>query len=232
MDGTQQLISRIGGRFLVAGGATLALVTWGELFVGPLVVPGEDVVLEPVPARVLHLVSYLGILLIPMGLAALAVLLRDRGRAAVVAVTGVGLGFVLGALPHTVLDWSAIPTVFDRLPEQQARELVEGFYRWIGPVAMLGVLPLAAGAVTLGVLGLRRGVLPRRLAWASLAVLPAAVLLGVLGEMLPDLPVPHPPVAFDLLLVAYGWHLVQQAAVQERTSSADAGRGVSSGPRL
>jgi len=210
MDATQQLLARIGGRFLMVGGTGLALVTWSERFVGPLI--DAEVVLEPVPARVVHLVSFLAILLIPLGLAALALVLRAAGRAVVMACAAIGLGFVLGALPHTVLDFGAIPTVFQRLPEEQARELVDGFYAIIGPLAGLGMLCLLAGLLTLAFLGLVRQAVPRPLAWASLAALPGMIALGVLGRALPDVPVPHDPVALDLVVAFYGWYLLRRTA--------------------
>ena len=219
MDDTQRLTARLGGRFLIGGGVVLALVTWGERFVGPLVIPGQEVVLDPVPARVLHLVSYPAILFLVLGAAALGMVLRGYGRAAVLAAAGVGLGFALGALPHTVLDWAAIPAVFDRLPEAEARELVMSFYGFdglVGPVAMVGMLGLVLGTLTLGILGLRRDALPRGLAWASVALLPASFALEALNSAFPDAPIPHSPVLFDLLVVAYGWQLLQQSRVVKR----------------
>lgn len=213
-DDPQNVVPRTGGRFLLVGGITLALVTWAERFVGPLVQEGRDVVLDPVPTRVLHLVSYLAILLIPLGLAAFALVLRGSGRVAVLACAGMGFGFALGALPHTVLDFAAIPTVFDRLPEAEAVAMVNDFYMIIGPVAGVGLLSIVVATLTLGTLGLRRGVLPHRLAWATLGAVPAAIALGVLASTFPQAPIPHPPVIFDLLIALYGWHLLKRSYVR------------------
>lgn len=204
---------RISGACLAISATTLAAVTWAERFTGPDIDRVPPLV-EPAAVPV-HVVSFLAFLLFAPGLVGLYLAHRDR-LAALLGCAAVGIGFSLGVLPHTVLDFSAIPVVVDALPEPDSTALVDRMYGIVGVLASVGGLLGVAGIVTLGVVLLRAGRLPRWAGIAGLAAVPAAVLLGVVGGVLPGVPMPHAPVALDLGLAAYGLALAGRRTADER----------------
>lgn len=203
---------RTAGIALTVGALALAIVTWLELFFGPVVDTDPATALVTPGAVPIHIVSFLAFLALVLALPTLGRVLNRRSG--VLASFGLAVGLWLGVVPHTVLDFSAIPMAFDELDRAQATALTDRMYEVIGPLAMIGLLLVVVSIITLAVAGWRTAALPRWAAWAGFAALPGAALLGVLGGLLPDVPVPHPPVALDLVLAAYGialWRSAERA---------------------
>lgn len=202
---------RLSGAALTLSALALAAVTWAERFTGP------D--LDAVPPLVgagagpAHVASFLAFLLFLPGLTGLYLAQRARiGPIGTGGFVATAVGFWTGVLPHTVLDFAAIPETFAALPPEQATALVDRMYDAIGPLSMAGMPLVLLGMVALGIATLRARVLARWAGVAGLAAIPVAVLLGVLGGMLPAVPVPHPPVALDLALAGYGVALIARSS--------------------
>lgn len=207
---------RLAGAALAGSALTLAAVTWAERFTGP------DLDLAPPlvgpAAGPVHLASFVAFALFLPGLTGLFLAHRDRlGVVGGTAFVLTGLGFWCAVLPHTVLDFGAIPSTVAALPPEQAVDLVFGMYDAIGPVSAVALPLVVLGTLGLGVATWRARVLPRWAATAGLAAVPVAVLLGVLGAV--GAPVPHPPFALFLGLAGYGVALLGGAA--DRVSRRD-----------
>lgn len=196
-------LHRLAGVALAVSGLTLAAVTWAERFTGP------DLDMAPplvgAAAGPVHLVSFLAFLLFLPGLTGLYLAQRSRlGRVGTAGFAATAVGFWCGVLPHTVLDFAAIPQVFAALPPEQATGVVNEMYDAIGALSGVGLALAVLGMLTVAVTTARARVLPRPARIAGLAAIPVAVALGALVGMAPGVPVPHPPVALDLALACYG----------------------------
>lgn len=212
--------TRTAGIVLTVGAVTLAIVTWLELFFGPQVEPAPSTPLVTPGAIPIHIVSFLGFLGMLLAFPTIGRVLDRRGGVAASYI--LAIGFSLGVIPHTVLDFSAIPMAFAELEQAQAVELTGRMYSVIGPMAMVGMLAIVAGFITLAVATRRAGVLPQWVAVVGFAAIPGVVLLEVVGGLLPSLPVPHGPVALDLAVAAYGVALWRLGAEVPATVRAEA----------
>lgn len=198
------------GLALAFGASVLAVVTWLERFFGPTVDLDPDAALVAPGAVPIHVASFVAFLFVVVGLTTLAAI--QPTATARVSALGLAAGLWLGVLPHTVLDFSAIPIVFDELPRAEAVTLTNRLYDVIGPLAIIGGLLAIVSLVVLSLATRRTGVLPRWAWMSGLASVPVAIALGALVGLLPALPVPHPPVALDLAVAVFGLALYRSAS--------------------
>lgn len=189
---------------LVTGGALgIAVTTALEVLTAPY---GEAVVAYPLNGAV-HVVKVAAALVFVAGMLLLAGRLRERlGRTGAAAMAALSLATLLGAVPYSLveasLDGGLTPAAADARLEEIYTEQT-----WIPAAAMVGMLLLLVGIVTLAVVVLRRRALA---AWApviSLLTIPVGVLAGVANAA--GLPVPHPPAWIFLGLAAYGISLLR-----------------------
>ncbi|WP_375479443.1 hypothetical protein [uncultured Jatrophihabitans sp.] len=166
-----------------------------------------------------------GVLVLLVGLVGLAVriqTIRGRGTAWVAAV---GLGLTVAEVPHTILDMTAIPVLFDRLPHAQARDLVDNHIDSLpGALSGIGILPLLIGSVLLARACWNGEIVPRwspRWAIALLVVAVGTLPLSGLAWWFP-----HGPVLLYVGIAGYGIGLVRAVATadaqptQRRTADA------------
>ena len=152
-----------------------------------------------------HVAKVAAIVVLVAGLAGWARSLARAGRRAPAIAAGVlAAGTVIGAVPYSVVE----ATLDGGLSPAAADARLERIYadnEWL-VAASSAVLPLTVLAlVALGVLVLRFRLLPASAPVASLAMVPVAVLAGVLNGA--GVAVPHPPAWLFLGLAAYGWAL-------------------------
>jgi hypothetical protein len=185
-----------------------------------------EAVTDPVsPDRAPHYISGLaapvaltllaGLLLLFIGIGGLVARLHQSGEGGGAAAVVIGVSLALAEIPHTILDMTAIPAVFDKLPAKQAYDLTENqFYQLPGLLSMVAILPLLIASI----------VLARRLwnsrtfpTWAPRA----AVLLVALA--IAELPlssaawwVPHGPVLLYVGIAGYGLGMLTRPAAAGR----------------
>jgi hypothetical protein len=154
-----------------------------------------------------HAAKVVAIVVLVVGLAGWAGELARAGqRATATALCVLAAGTLVGAGPYSVveatLDGGLTPAAADAELERIYAE-----HGWL-VASSSAVLPVTVLAlVAVAVLVLRRRLLP---AWApltSLAMVPVAVLAGVLNGA--GWAVPHPPAWLLLGLAAYGWALTR-----------------------
>jgi hypothetical protein len=189
------------------------LITVGAL--GVAVTTALEVVTAPYSPEVrfyplngpVHVAKVVAILVLVVGLAGWArELARTGRRATAIAVGAIAAGTVVGAVPYSVveatLDGGLTPAAADAELERIYAE-----HAWIGAASSVALPVTVLALVAVGVLVLRGRLLP---AWApltSLAMVPVAVLAGVLNGA--GWAVPHPPAWLFLGLAAYGWALTR-----------------------
>lgn len=204
MHTTQQAPTSQPGRtasLTAAAGATGAAITIAlEVFTDPL--DNADHYHRGLALPV-NLALFIGVVVFALAMTGLLLAHRDSlGRAGFTGGIAVVLGLALGDLPHSVIDFAVAPQLFSHLPHDQAKSLLEdNINNVIGLLAMIAVLPILIGLITLATVSLRARTHPR---WAPLALIgaiPGAIVLGALSSA-SDL-VPHPPVALYLGLAAY-----------------------------
>lgn len=196
-------LSRLAGTLVAVGGVLAASALAAARFVGPEAT--ETMLRVERGAVPVNTVLFLADLVLLGGLVLLVpVVARSAGRVAALAAAAVPLGWAMGELPHAALDMSLIPELAARLPEEDAALIVWDAYDVVGPIAVVGVLSLAIGMVTLGTQTLRRGQLPKVAGIALLAGVPAAILLQAVSLNAESVRIPHAPVAVALSLAVYG----------------------------
>ena len=204
---------RVPALLLTVGALGVTLTTALEVVTAPY---SPAVTAYPLNGAV-HVAKVVAVVVLVLGLAGLARSLRGAGeRVAAVAAGVLAAGTVLGAVPYSVveatLDSGLAPAAADARLEQIHLEQA-----WIGTAASIALPISVLSVVVLGVVVLRRRLLP---AWApivSLAAIPVAVLAGVLGDA--GWVLPHPPAWLFLGLAAYGPALVRAAAPGERVAA-------------
>jgi hypothetical protein len=169
------------------------------------------------------LVLFGGILVLLIGFAGLFAFLHragDRGQGGALAMA---IGLAVAEIPHTILDFSANPVLFDRLPGAQAHDLVENHISSLpGLLSGIGVLPLLIGSIVLAVRQWRHGALPRwapRFAIACLVLAIAELPLSGVAWWLP-----HGPVLLYVGLAGYGAALMgaaRRAPVRQLQAAAE-----------
>lgn len=198
-----------GGALLCAGAIT------GEAVTDPVDADRGPHYVASMAAPV-ALALFAGLLLLFIGLAGLFARLRQSGERGGAAVILIGVSLALAELPHTILDMTAIPVVYARLPAKQAFDLSENQLAHIpGLLSTIAILPLLISSI----------VLARRL-WNSRAFPQwaprAAVVLLVLA--IAELPLsavawwlPHGPVLLYIGLATYGLAMLSAPATTRTT---------------
>lgn len=195
-------------RLVTAGALGITLTTAAEVLTAPYSSHVEFFGLNPA----VHVLKVLAAVGFVVGMLALANRHRaGLGRVGVGAARAVAVGTALGAVPYSVVEvWLGS----DRDPAEAAAWLdaaYEAQLAWIAIAAVLGMLLILVGMISLAVVVLRRGLLPRWRPFTSLAAWPLAVAAAVLGEAT-SLPVPHPPTWLFLCLgIAYAAPLADGA---------------------
>ena len=189
------------------------LITAGAL--GVAVTTALEVVTAPYSPEVrwfslngpVHVAKVAAIVVLAVGLAGWSRVLARAGRRATAIATGaIAGGTVVGAVPYSVVE----ATLDGGLAPAAANAELERAYAehgWIGVASSIALPVTVLALVAVGVLVLRSRLLP---AWApltSLAMVPVAVLAGVLNDA--GWAVPHPPAWLFLGLAAYGWALTE-----------------------
>ena len=155
-----------------------------------------------------HAVKVLAVIAFVAGVAAVAAgLLRRDERIAAGAAAVIGLSTLLGALPYSIVETFLDPGLEPAAAEARLDETYAE-HGWIVAPASVAVPLLLLALVVLGVVVLRRRLLPRWAPVVSLASIPVAVLSVVLGEA--GWAVPHPPAWIFLGLVGYGLALLHR----------------------
>jgi hypothetical protein len=150
---------------------------------------------------------FVGVLVLLAGFGGLVAHLHRRGARGAGGVLAIAGGLALAEIPHTILDMTAIPTLFDHLPPATASDLVDKHIDNLpGALSGIGVLPLLIGSILLAVRTWRGGALPR---WAPRWAI-AGLVLGVAELPLSGVAwwLPHGPVLLYLGLAGYGAGLV------------------------
>jgi hypothetical protein len=150
---------------------------------------------------------FVGVLVMLAGLGGLVAHLHRRGARGAGGVLAIAGGLALAEIPHTILDMSAIPVLFDKLPAATASDLVDKHIDALpGALSGIGILPLLIGSILLAVRTWRGGALPR---WAPRVAI-AGLVLGIAELPLSGFAwwLPHGPVLLYLGLAGYGAGLV------------------------
>lgn len=191
-------------RLVAAGALGIALTTAAEVLTAPY--STHVALFELNPA--VHAVKVVAALLFVAGMLALAARYRAAlGPVGVAAAVALAAGTTIGAIPYSVVEWRLDPNLTPAGAAAWLDAAYEKQLAWIGHLASAGMLLILVGLVTLAVVILRRGLLPRWRPVLSLISIPLAVLAGILGGTT-GLPVPHPPAwVFLCLGVAYAGQL-------------------------
>lgn len=217
----QRRWQRAAGAAMIVGAGVIAVVTWLERFFGPLVEPEPTPSLVTAGAVPIHIVSFLAFILVAFAIRSIADVQPAAGRRVSVGALGVGFGYYLGVVPHTVLDFTAIPILFDELSQSQAVDLTGRTYMIIGPMAGVGLLTILVSFILLSLGSRRAGVLPRWVWISGLLVLPGMLILDGIVSLVPDAPIPHGTLAINLAIVAYGVGVRRAAAPSVHATSRD-----------
>ena len=206
-------------RLVGAGALGIALTTSAEVLTAPY--SAHVTLFELNPA--VHAVKVVAALVFVVGLLALAARHRAAlGRAGVGAAVALAAGTTMGAIPYSVVEMQLDPNLGPAEAAAWLDAAYESQLAWIGHLAMVGMLLILVGLVTLAAVVLRRRLLPRWRPLLGLAALPLGVLAGVLGETT-GLPVPHPPAwVFLCLGIAYAAPLASAPARPTRSDEAAA----------
>lgn len=188
-------------RLIATGALGIALTTAAEVLTAPY--SAHVTLFELNPA--VHAVKVVAALVFVVGMLALATRGRTTlGRVGAGAAVALACGTAMGAVPYSVVETRIDPSLTPTDAAAWLDAAYEEQLAWVAYLAMAGMLLVLVGLVTLAVVVLRRGLLPRWRPALSLGAIPLAVLAGVLGETA-DLPVPHPPAWLFLgLMIAYG----------------------------
>jgi hypothetical protein len=184
------------------------LITVGAL--GVAVTTALEVVTAPYSPEVrwyslngpVHVAKVVAIVVLVVGLAGWARELARAGRRATALAAGaIAGGTLVGAVPYSVveatLDGSLAPAAADAELERIYAE-----HAWVGVASSIALPVTVLALIALGVLVLRSRLLPSWAPLTSLAMVPVAVLAGVLNGA--GWAVPHPPAWLFLGLAAYG----------------------------
>jgi hypothetical protein len=161
-----------------------------------------------------HAAKVLALVLLVAGLVGLVRFLADVGARLGAGATGaLAVATAVGAIPYSVveatLDTGLAPAAADARLEQ-----IHAEQAWIGTAASVALPLTVLSVVVLGVVVLRRRLLPAWAPIASLVAIPVAVAAGVLGDA--GWVLPHPPAWLFLGLAAYGPALARSAAPVDR----------------
>jgi hypothetical protein len=209
-------------RLVAAGALGIALTTAAEVLTAPY--SGHVVLYELNPT--VHAVKVAAALVFVAGLLALAARYRATlCRVGVGAAVALAAGTTMGAIPYSVAETTLDPNLGPAEAAAWLDTAYEAQLAWIGHLASVGMLLVLVGLITLAVVVMRRGLLPRWRPLLSLAALPLGVLAGVLGGTT-GLPVPHPPAwVFLCLGIAYAAPLATTARAADTLGSSRARHG-------
>ncbi len=167
-------------------------------------------------AATVGLLLFAGVLALLVGLAGLCVQLHARRGRGTLWVAAIGLGLAIAEIPHTILDLSAIPAVYEQLPKAQAHDLVDNHFNALpGALSGVGILPLLIGSIMLARLLWSGGPLER---WAprwAIGCLIIAIVMLPMSEI--TWWFPHGPVLLYLGLAGYGVALVHATGETDAT---------------
>lgn len=158
------------------------------------------------------LLLFAGILALLVGIGGLVARLHLTGERGGAAAVVIGLCLAVAEIPHTILDMSAIPVVFDKLPAQQAHDLSENSFTQLpGLLSTVAILPLLIAMIVLAVRLWNSRNFPT---WAPRAA------VGLLALAIAELPLsaiawwlPHGPVLLYVGVAAYGVGMLTAPAV-------------------
>lgn len=161
-----------------------------------------------------------------LGMLGLRAQWRDElGRLGTGAALVLVLATVAGAVPYSVAEASLSPALAPAVAEAQLEATYAG-HVWIGILASVAMPLILISVVALGVVVLRRRLVPRWVRACSLAAILVGIGAFVVGE-LAGLPVPHPPAWIFLGLAAYGTPLRREA--EARTTPGRRSRALAHG---
>lgn len=195
------LVPPASNRALVGGGALLiAATTAAEVVTAPY---GEAVAAYNLNPAV-HVVKVLAVLAFAGGLIGLVRAERDRlGRWGSGAAVILAVATAVATVPYSVVE----ATLPGDLPIPVANQRLDAMHAgqpWIGASASIALPVILVSIVVLAGVVLRRRAAPRWVPVVSLASIPVAVALLVLGQAY-GLPLPHPPTWLYLSLAGYAW---------------------------
>lgn len=202
---TDRLLGRYGVA-LIAGPVACALAITAEAVTDPVDSDRAPHYASAWAAPV-ALLLFAGVLVMLAGFGGLTAQLHRRGGRGAGAVLAIAGGLAIAEIPHTILDMTAIPAAFDRLPQATASDLVDKHIDGlVGALSGIGIVPLLIGSILLAVRTWRGGALPR---WAPRWAI-AGLVLGIVELPLSGVAwwLPHGPVLLYVGLAGYGAGLV------------------------
>lgn len=200
-----QTLYRLGGIAVLAGGVAGAL---SEALhpsdpEGPAALVAYAAATQPV-----HLLMFVGVIGLLLGLPAVYVRQSQKtGIFGLVAFVMLFFGLALLALPHSVVDYSLLPTLVVKVPDQVFAIFTESGDPIAAVMGMLASPAAALGAILLAIATLRARVYPAWIAWLLLA----SPVITFIGNNFMSLPGAEPgPVLFYLALAGLGWSLLTE----------------------